>query len=55
MLKSWKIEGFRYSYSFGMSDKYNSAKVIGTSQEFLDGYVLEKGAMFEDSFEVVVV
>lgn len=39
---------------FAMGDSYNSAKIIGTKPEFLEGKELGKGEMFSETYEAVV-
>lgn len=39
---------------FTMGDSYNSAKIVGTTQDFLQGKELSRGSMFEKEFECVV-
>ena len=39
---------------FTMGDSYNSAKIVGTTPDFLEGKSLAKGEMFADAFEAVV-
>lgn len=39
---------------FTMGDSYNSAKIVGTTADFLDGKELAKGEMFIEKFQCVV-
>lgn len=39
---------------FTMGDSYNSAKIVGTTADFLEGKSLNKGEMFTNSFEAVI-
>ncbi|MBQ1245999.1 MAG: ABC transporter permease [Clostridia bacterium] len=39
---------------FTMGDSYNSAKIVGTTPDFLEGKALAKGEMFGAAFETVV-
>lgn len=39
---------------FTMGDSYNSAKIVGTTPDFLAGKELDSGKMFESSFEAVI-
>ena len=39
---------------FTMGDSYNSAKIVGTTPDFLEGKKLDEGEMFADKFEAVV-
>ncbi len=39
---------------FTMGDSYNGAKIVGTSQDFLEGKEIAEGVMYEDAFQCVV-
>ena len=39
---------------FTMGDSYNSAKIVGTTPDFLEGKKLDEGGMFAGKFEAVV-
>ena len=39
---------------FAMGDSYNSAKIVGTKPDFLEGKELADGTMFEETFDAVV-
>ncbi|MGM9600196.1 MAG: ABC transporter permease [Faecousia sp.] len=39
---------------FTMGDSYNSAKIVGTTPDFLEGKKLAEGEMFSEPFEAVV-
>ena len=39
---------------FTMGDSYNSAKIVGTSTDFLDGKELDSGKLFSEKFEAVL-
>ncbi len=39
---------------FTMGDSYNSAKIVGTTSDFLEGKDLSDGEMFDEAFETVV-
>lgn len=39
---------------FTMGDSYNSAKIVGTTADFLEGKELSKGDMFSEKFQCVV-
>lgn len=39
---------------FTMGDSYNSAKIVGTTPDFLEGKDLDEGRMFQAAFEAVV-
>ena len=39
---------------FTMGDSYNGAKIVGTTPAFLDGKELNKGEMFDETYEAVI-
>ena len=39
---------------FTMGDSYNSAKIVGTTPDFLDGKELDEGEMFSERFQAII-